>query len=53
MARHNAEISRNTFAFEDMIGLGDNDLDDMIVQINYFTLKQEVSIILSPCSISR
>lgn len=38
-ARHIAEISRNTFGFEDMIGLGDNDLDDMILQINYFTLK--------------
>lgn len=32
--RHIAELSRNVFGFEDMLGLGDSDLDDMILRVN-------------------
>ncbi len=32
--RHIAELSRNVFGFEDTLGLGDGDLDDMILRIN-------------------
>ena len=37
-ARHIAELSRNVFGFEDTPGLGDNDLYDMILRVNSFTV---------------